>query len=79
MKTVRVLLTGLLTAVTLSGRAQSSSAVQPKWPTITQQTRPWTRWWWMGSAVDKANLTHLLTQYRDAGLGGVEITPIYGV
>jgi len=79
MKTVHVLLTGLLTAVTLSGRAQPVSTSLPNWPTITQQTRPWTRWWWMGSAVDKANLTHLLTQYRDAGLGGVEITPIYGV
>ncbi len=41
--------------------------------------RPWTRWWWLGSAVDKPNLSHLLETYRDAGLGGVEVTPIYGV
>ena len=30
---------------------------QIKWPIITQQTKPWTRWWWEGSAVDKPNLT----------------------
>lgn len=48
------------------------------WPVLTQQTRPWTYWWWMGSAVDKTNITRELTRYRDAGLGGVHIIPIYG-
>jgi len=48
------------------------------WPEIRQESRPWTRWWWLGSAVDKPNLTRLLEQYRAAGLGGVEICPIYG-
>jgi hypothetical protein len=49
-----------------------------QWPTPTPENRPWTRWWWLGSAVDKTNLTRLLTEYRDAGIGGVEICPIYG-
>ena len=48
------------------------------WPAITSQTRPWTYWWWMGSAVDKTNLTRELQRYHDAGLGGVHIVPIYG-
>jgi len=52
---------------------------QINWPAITQQTRPWTRWWWEGSAVDKPNLTWTMQQYQQAGLGGLEITPIYGV
>ena len=52
---------------------------QPQWPAITQTAKPWTRWWWMGSSVDNQNLTRLLEQYERAGLGGVEITPIYGV
>ncbi|HEX2860561.1 MAG TPA: glycosyl hydrolase, partial [Lacunisphaera sp.] len=42
-------------------------------------TKPWTRWWWPGSAVDEAGLTRQLEQFAAAGLGGVEITPIYGV
>jgi hypothetical protein len=32
----------------------------------------------MGSAVDRTNLTRELERYRDAGLGGVHIIPIYG-
>jgi len=52
---------------------------QVKWPAITQQTKPWTRWWWQGSAVDKPNLTASMQLYQQAGLGGLEITPIYGV
>ena len=52
---------------------------QIKWPIITQQSKPWARWWWEGSAVDKANLTALMKSYQQAGLGGLEITPIYGV
>jgi hypothetical protein len=56
-----------------------NSTAQVKWPAITQQTKPWTRWWWQGSAVDKPNLTSLMQQYKEVGLGGLEITPIYGV
>lgn len=52
---------------------------QIQWPEIHQDTRPWTRWWWQGSAVDTAGLRVSMKQYREAGLGGLEITPIYGV
>jgi hypothetical protein len=50
-----------------------------EWPEPTNVSQPWTRWWWLGSAVDDANLTRLLETYHAAGLGGVEITSIYGV
>ncbi len=52
---------------------------QLAWPVIHQQHKPWTRWWWEGSAVNEKGLTWNLDQYQKAGLGGVEITPIYGV
>ncbi len=42
------------------------------------QVRPWTRWWWLGSAVNETNLTRELEALAQAGFGGVEITPIYG-
>ena len=48
------------------------------WPEITRDNKPWTRWWWPGSAVDRPNLTRQLEQFAAAGLGGVEVTPIYG-
>jgi hypothetical protein len=48
------------------------------WPRVTNEARPWTRWWWLGSGVDAANLTRELEDFSKAGLGGVEICPIYG-
>jgi hypothetical protein len=48
------------------------------WPALTQTARPWTRWWWPGSAVEPSQLSAQLQAFADAGLGGVEITPIYG-
>ncbi len=48
------------------------------WPEITRENRPWTRWWWPGSGVDKASLTAQMEKIAAAGIGGVEITPIYG-
>jgi hypothetical protein len=41
--------------------------------------KPWTRWWWQGSAVEPVALTVNLESIAAAGLGGVELTPIYGV
>ncbi len=52
---------------------------QTKWPTITQTNKPWTRWWWLGSEVNNKDLTTVMQDYQKAGLGGLEITPIYGV
>src|SRR6476620_7981453 len=59
--------------------AAFSLTAQVKWPAIIQTSKPWTRWWWQGSAVNKADLTAAMKSYSDAGLGGLEITPIYGV
>jgi hypothetical protein len=46
--------------------------------TIEQVTKPWTRWWWMGSSVTKPGITQHLEAFKEIGLGGVEIVPIYG-
>jgi hypothetical protein len=47
-------------------------------PVTARPQRPWVRWWWPGSAVDKASLTQQLEELARVGVGGVEITPIYG-
>ena len=51
-----------------------SGGAQIKWPAVTQQTKPWTRWWWEGSAVNKKDLIWNLEQYKAAGLGGVSVS-----
>lgn len=63
----------------LAANPVTNGYAQPKWPAVTHETRPWTRWWWLGSAVDAPGITQNLEAYRKAGLGGVEITPIYGI
>lgn len=55
------------------------SVFAQEWPSIPNEARPGTRWWWMGSAVDENNLTTNMKEYACAGLGELEITPIYGV
>lgn len=57
---------------------KSSEEDSENWPEITQTSKPWTRWWWMGNGVDQKNISQLLETYQQAGLGGVEIAPIYG-
>ena len=42
-------------------------------------SKPWTYWWWMGSAVTKQDITKQLEIFQKSGLGGVHIIPIYGV
>src|SRR5690348_2602888 len=55
-----------------TARAQTAPSNDLTWPVITQQAKPWTRWWWLGSAVDAKNLTRELELFSKAGLGGVE-------
>lgn len=54
-------------------------AAAQSWPTPTIESKPGTRWWWLGSAVDKENLKWSLHEYANQGIGAVEITPLYGV
>ena len=67
----------ILSCMFLSGADKKKSSAMD-WPAVTKECRPWTYWWWMGSAVDEPNLTEHLETYRKAGMGGVLIVPIYG-
>lgn len=42
-------------------------------------TKPWTYWWWMGSAANYSDITWQMERFAEKGLGGVHIIPIYGV
>ena len=70
----------LLPALLLALNAASLRAADDPlaWPEITSQQKPWAYNWWMGSAVDKTNITKELQRYHDGGFGGIHIIPIYG-
>lgn len=64
----------------LLGASIAASAAAPTdWYEPTVENRPFVRWWWLGSAVDPEGLTYNLEEFAAKGLGGVEITSIYGV
>jgi hypothetical protein len=84
-ETRRALLRGVFLAVGIGaagiGQPVPDASAQTSataWPEITREAKPWTRWWWMGSAVDRPNLTRELETLAAAGFGGVEVTAIYG-
>ncbi|AYN66297.1 glycoside hydrolase [Euzebyella marina] len=72
-----ITLFGCILFMSSSAIAQNQST-EP-WPELTRTHKPWTRWWWMGNAVDEPNIKAQLEEMSKAGLGGVEIQPIYGV
>ncbi|MFL5619118.1 MAG: glycosyl hydrolase [Gemmatimonadaceae bacterium] len=80
----RALLTVVVAGFALApaARAQSSQSATARsildWPAVTRESKPWTRWWWLGSAVDEPNLTREIAALDSAGFGGVEVTVIYG-
>ncbi len=39
--------------------------------------KPMMRWWWFGGAVTKPELEKELQDMHNAGIGGVEIQPVY--
>jgi hypothetical protein len=47
------------------------------WGDFSAEARPWTRWWWLGSAVTPSGLRSHLNEFAAVGIGGVEIQPIY--
>lgn len=73
-----ILLLISLSSILLLSNCSSNETLSP-WPEINKTTKPWTRWWWLGSAVEKAEIRKTLLAFHEAGLGGVEIACIYGV
>jgi hypothetical protein len=77
---VRTLVGALLLLFAAAAWTKSTAQVGDRgWPSIVAESKPWTRWWWHGSAVDRGSLTTQLEALAASGIGGVEVTPIYGV
>lgn len=70
-------LTCFLIAAGIFNYVQAQSVF--RWPEITRVNKPWAIWRWMGNAVDPAGLQYNLETLQKAGIGGVEVVPIYGV
>lgn len=75
----RLLLPLLVVAVALGSIGHAARPAALAWPAVKEETKPWSRWWWLGNIGDAKSYTWEMEQYAASGLGGLEITPIYGV
>ena len=76
---IKSCLSYLFFAICILLSACNGSAADTSWPEVKLETKPGMRWWWLGSAVDSAGLTVEMERLHHAGVGAVEITPIYGI
>ncbi len=72
----------LLLALALSAQAPPPGPpglvdLEPSFRTPPDDTRIMMRWWWFGPAVATSELDRELRLMRDAGIGGVEVQPVY--
>ncbi len=65
-------------ACLLSASLHASENDPFAWVPVRQEARPWVYWWWLGSAVTEAEISRHLSLFRQVGLGGAHIIPIYG-
>lgn len=72
-------MTRLIVFLLLFSCIHTIKAEEHLWPQTKQENKAGVRWWWLGSAVDKDNLTWNMEQMASHGIGAVEITPLYGV
>ena len=68
-----------LFVVALTGLTQTGAQTTAQWPEVNHEAKPASRWWIMGSAFDETSVNNRMAEYAAAGLGTMELTPIYGV
>ncbi|MFN0165396.1 MAG: glycosyl hydrolase [Bryobacteraceae bacterium] len=74
----KLLLLAALAAITLA--AGSLDEMRRDFQSPPVDCRPHTRWWWLGNALSKSDITWQLEQMRAQGIGGVEqitMAPVY--
>jgi hypothetical protein len=65
-------------AMPVSSQAPSGlAALKQRFETPPDDSRPMMRWWWFGPSVTHARLASELALMKEAGIGGVEIQPVY--
>jgi alpha-L-rhamnosidase len=75
---LRMFLLSLAVLVSMQPFAQNSKdALREGFLNPPDDARPLMRWWWFGPAVTKPELRKELETMRGAGIGGVEIQPVY--
>lgn len=75
-----LLFTSLFLCLILAANCQDKgkkTGIDLKTARLYNDSRPWTRWWWFASMIDKASIADNLTWLKNNGFGGVEIAWVY--
>lgn len=64
---------------TLTFSMLAGAAFSQSWPAASIEAKAGARWWWLGSAVTESDIRWNMKEYSKAGIGALEITPLYGV
>jgi hypothetical protein len=75
----RLLLVLLLAGTGACAQSQALAALRSQFLTPPDNARIMMRWWWFGPAVVNSELARELRVMKDAGIGGVEVQPVYPV
>ena len=70
----------LFTGFALSGFSQSAEKIRKidlQSTRMYTDSRPWTRWWWFASMIEKPAIIDNLKWLKNNGFGGVEIAWVY--
>ncbi len=78
MKPAPILLTVLIciNCYALGAKPVKAKDIDHQFASPTMQQRPFVRWWWNGDRVESEEIVRELNLMHDAGIGGVEISPI---
>jgi hypothetical protein len=79
---IKVCATGIVAAVALwptSSVPATMTELRQSFERPPDDTRIMVRWWWFGAAVEKLELERELRAMQEAGIGGVEVQPVYPV
>ena len=63
--------------LTLSSLGQSAEKPEMEKSRLYKESKPWTRWWWFASVIEKSDIIDNLKWLKVNGFGGVEIAWVY--
>jgi len=75
-----ILLLLIITGFVVSSFAQTiakKEQIDLKTSQLYKDNRPWTRWWWFASVIEKPAILDNLQWLKNNGFGGVEIAWVY--
>ena len=79
MKTIflTLLLFVCISVTSISQTKEPNNTIDLLSSKLYSNSRPWTRWWWFASMIDKPSITDNLVWLKNNGFGGVEIAWVY--